>query len=122
MAQAIKGRICQETNLKNVEELKKHCKDHGDAPTGNPFLQSLATSSAHLDSLKQHQNLPPTDYLKVTPEKSAEKRRVTEEKHRVFIQWLEHRLMTDEDIGRSFSQIIKERYPESSKKRTGGRK
>ena len=116
MAQAIKGRICQETNLKNVEEFKKHCKDHGDAPTGNSFLQSLATSFAHLNSLKQHQNLPPTDCLKVTPEKSAEKRRVTQEEHRVFIQWLEHRLMTDEDIGRSFSQIIKERYPESSKK------
>ncbi|KAN0105431.1 hypothetical protein V8E52_011025 [Russula decolorans] len=69
-------------------------------------------------------NLPPTECqrLKVAPEKAAEKRRVTEEEHRVFIQRLEHCLMTDEDIRRPFSQIIKERYPESSKKRNGGNK
>jgi hypothetical protein len=72
----------------------------------------------------RHQNLPPTECqrLKVAPEKAAEKRRVTEEEHRVFIQRLEHCLMTDEDIRRPFSQIIKERYPESSKKRNGGNK
>jgi len=54
--------------------------------------------------------------------KAAEKRAVTEEEHRTFIQRLDHCLATGEDIGRPFSQIIKERYPKSSKKRTGGSK
>ena len=38
------------------------------------------------------------------------------------IQGLEHGLVTGEDIRRPFSQIIKDRYPKSSEKRTGDRR
>jgi hypothetical protein len=56
--------------------------------------------------------------------KTAEKRTVTEEEHEDFHlvagAWLDDG--PGEDTGRPFSQIIKEKYPESSKKRTGGGK
>jgi hypothetical protein len=120
--QAIKCRLCPDTKLKNFEEFKRHCRTTETHPLEIHFCGDCGDYFARLDSLKRHRNLPPPECRKVTPERAAEKRRVTEEEHGVFIQWLEHCLMTGEDLGRPFSQIIKERYPESSKKRTGSSK
>jgi hypothetical protein len=120
--QAIKCRICPDTKLKNFEEFKRHCRTTETHPLEIHFCDHCGDFFARLDSLKRHRNLPPAECIKVTPAIAAEKRRVTEDEHEDFIRRLEHGLMTGEDIGRPFSQIIKEKYPESSKKRTGGSK
>jgi hypothetical protein len=87
------------------------------------FISAITVATTlRAATLKRHLNRPPPECHKVTPVKAAEKHRVTEEEHEDFIRRLEHGLITGEDIGRSFSQIIKDKYPESSKKRTGGSK
>jgi hypothetical protein len=54
--------------------------------------------------------------LSVALEEAAEKRRETQKAREEF----EVRLVTGEDIGMPFSQIIKGMSPESSKKHIGG--
>jgi hypothetical protein len=118
--QTIKCRLCPDTKLKDFEEFKRHCKTTETHPLEIHFCDRCGDFFARRDSLKRHLNQPPAECRKVTPVKAAEKRRVTEEEHENFIRRLEHGLTTGEGIGRSFSRIIKDKYPESSKKRTGG--
>jgi len=118
--QTIKCRLCPDTKFKDFKDFKRHCKTMEAHPLEIDFCDRCGDFFARSDSLKRHHNQPPTECRKVTPVKAAEKRRVTEKEHKDFIRRLEHSLMTGEDIGRPFSQIIKEKYPESSKKCTGG--
>jgi len=121
--QIIKCRLCPDTKLKDFEEFKRHCKTTEAHPLQIHFCERCGDFFARHDSLKRHRSQPPAECHKVTPAKAAEKRRVTEETHQDFIRRLENGLMTGSaDIGRPFSQIIKEKYPKSSKKRTGGSK
>ena len=120
--QTIKCRLCPGTKLKDFEEFKRHCRTTETHPLEIYFCDRCGDFFARRDSLKRHRNQPPAECHKVHPVRAAEKRRVTEEAHQDFIRRLEHGLMTGKDIGRPFSQIIKEKYPESSKKRTGDSK
>lgn len=120
--QTIKCRLCPETKLKDFEEFKRHCKTAETHPLQIHFCDDCGDYFARSDSLKRHHNQPPAECRKVTPAKAAEKRRVTKEEYDNFIWRLDHGLITGEENERSFSQIIKEKYPESSKKRTGGSK
>ena len=120
VVQTIKCRLCPYTKLKNFEEFNRHCKTTEAHPLQIHFCDRCGDFFARRDSLKRHRNQPPTECHKVTPVRAAEKRRVTEEAHQDFIRRLEHGLVTGSDIGRPFSQIMKEKYPKSSKKRTGG--
>ena len=120
--QTIKCRLCPQTRLKNFEEFKRHCRTTEAHPLEIHFCDPCGDFFARQDSLKRHLQKPPPECTKVTPVKAAEKRSVTRQEHRAFIQQLERGLMTGEDIGKPFCQIIKEKYPESSKKRTGGSK
>jgi hypothetical protein len=116
--QTIKCRLCPDTKLKDFEDFKRHCKTMETHPLELRFCDRCGDYFARSDSLKRHHNRPPPECRKVTPAKAAEKRRVTEEEHEDFIRQLEYALITGENISRSFSQIIKEKFPESSKKRT----
>ena len=58
-----------------------------------------------------------TECLGILPEKANEKRRMTQDIHDEFIANLERCWGTGEDIGMPFSQMIKNKYPDSSKKR-----
>ena len=120
--QTIKCRLCPDTKLKDFEEFKRHCRTTKAHPLEIHFCDRCGDFFARRDSLKRHRDQPPPKCHKVTPVRAAEKRRVTEDAHQDFIRRLEHGLMTGKDIGRPFSQIIKEKYPESSKKRTGNSK
>ena len=122
--QAIKCHLCPGTKLKDFKEFKRHCKNSETHPLRIHFCNRCGDFFARRDSLKRHHNKPPAECRKATPVVAAEKRRVTQEAHKAFIQRLEHRLLTGEDIERGFSEVIKDRYPESSKKkkRRGGSK
>ena len=120
--QVIKCRLCPDTKLKDFEEFKRHCRTTETHPLEIHFCDRCGDYFARCDSLKRHRNQPPAECHMVTVKKAAEKRRVTERTHQDFIRRLEHCLMTGKNIGKPFSQIIKEKYPESSKKRTGNSK
>ena len=109
----IKCRLCPETKLKKWEDFKRHCEAH---PPKITFGDIRGDFFARSDSLGRHRKSPPPVCLSVALEEAAEKRRETQKAREEF----EVRLVTGEDIGMPFSQIIKGTYPESSKKHIGG--
>ena len=128
--QAIKCRVCPDAYLRNFEEFKRHCKTSEAHPQELHFCDLCGDYFARSDALNRHHRKPPPecklpeceDELKKALEKALEKRRETEKAHTVFIRHLNNCLATGAAIGRTFSQIIKDMYPGSSKKRTGGSK
>ena len=118
--QAIKCRLCPDTKLNDFEEFKRHCNTTETHPLKMHFCNLCGDYFARSDALKRHRERPPPECRKVSqdlgPARAAEKRRVTEKAHQDFIQRLEHCSKTGKDIGKPFSQIMKEKYPESSKK------
>jgi hypothetical protein len=122
--QEIKCRLCPDAKLKDFEEFKRHCRTSETHPREIHFCDRCGDFFARVDALKRHRSQPPAECRSVTPAKAAEKRRVTEEEHERFVRRMEQALTAGEGIGnlKGFSQIIKEKYPKSSKKRTGGSK
>lgn len=77
---------------------------------------------ARSDLLKRRSEHPSAESLGIPPEKTDKKHGMTQDTHDEFIVELERSLGTSEDIGMPFSQIIKNRHPDSSKKhKRGGR-
>ena len=84
------------------------------------FCDDCGDFFARSDSLKRYRVHPPAECLDISPEKANEKRRMTQDTHDEFTARLEGCLGTGEDIGIPFSQIVKDMYPNSSKKRKKG--
>ena len=115
--QKIKCRLCPGSNIKTFDEFMRHCRTAETHPLEILFCDRCGDFFARCDSLKRHNSRPPAKCRKVTQEMAAEKRRVTNEEHERFIRRLKHSLTTGGVIGGSFSEIIKEKFPGSSKKR-----
>ena len=120
--QAIRCRLCPGRVIKSFDEFKRHCETSERHPRNIHFCDLCGDFFARSDSLNRHRRVPPAECLKVTQVEALEKREATEQVHEDFIRWMDHGLKTGEGIERGFSEIIKERYPKSSKKRTSGRK
>jgi hypothetical protein len=117
--QEIKCRLCPDTNFKKWEDYKRHCDTIEAHPLKISFCDFCGNFFARGDSLRRHQINQPPECASVTPERAAAKRRETQNAHDEFIGRLKVCLKRGEDIGKSFSQIIKKKYPESSKKCKG---
>ena len=117
----IRCRLCPDTKLKSLEEFKRHCETNEAHPLRLSFCDTCGDHFARADSLGRHRKKPPPECKMVKPEKAAEKRRETQLAHNEFLEMLEECLRTGGDIV-PFSQIIKGKYPESSKKRISGRR
>ena len=115
----IKCRRCPKTpnpTLKTWEDFKRHCNT--ETHPNISFCNDCGDFFARCDSLKRHRRHPPAECLSVTRGKADEKRRETQRVHDEFMARLERLLRTgEEDIDMPFSQIIREKYPDSSKKR-----
>ncbi len=121
--QEIKCRLCPNKKFKNFQEYKRHCNFTEAHPLVIHICDRCGDFFARPDALARHseQRRRPPQCRSVTPEMAAQKRMTTEEAHEEFLRTLDHCLKTGKDIGKPFSQIIKDRYPESSKKRKGQR-
>jgi hypothetical protein len=117
--QEIKCRLC-DTRLKTWDDFKRHCDTMEAHPLKISFCNHCGDFFARKDSLERHYKKRPSDCVSVIPEEAVRKRRVTQQLHKQFRARLEQALEKREDIGMPFSQIIKEKYPESSKRRTNG--
>ena len=122
MVPEIRCRLCPDAPLKTWEDFKRHCDTNEAHPLRLSFCDSCGDHFARGDSLGRHRKKPPPECEKVKPEKAAEKRRETQLAHVKFLEMLEECLRTGGDIVMPFSQIIKGKYPESSKKRIGSRR
>ena len=121
--QVIKCRLCPDAKLKDFEEFKRHCKTSETHPLVIHFCDRCGDYFAR-DSLLP-QPAPRTTTRRVPQSHPREGRGEAQGDGggpREFVWRLQHALMTGGDDGRGFSQIIKERYPTSAKKRTGGSK
>jgi hypothetical protein len=116
----IKCRVCPDAQLNTWDRFRRHCETAEGHPLRIYFCEDCGDFFARSDSLKRHCKNPPDECVGIPPEKAKEKRRMTQETHNEFIARLERCLGTGEDIGIPFSQIIKNKYPDSSKKRKRG--
>jgi len=114
----IKCRRCPDATFRMWEDFKRHCDTTETHPLKIFFCDHCGDFFARCDSRDRHQNQPPAECRRVTLEKANEKRRETQTVHDEFIARLMEFLRTgEEDVEIPFSQIIKEMYPKSSKKR-----
>jgi hypothetical protein len=82
------------------------------------FCQHCGNYFARSDACQRHCKNRLDKCLRVKPEIANAKRRATQRAHDEFIGRLEGYLTTGEgDIGMSFSNVVKDMYPNSSKKR-----
>ena len=116
----IKCRVCPEARLTTWDRYKRHCETAEAHPSKIHFCNNCGDFFARSDSLKRHRENPPAECIGIPPGKAEEKRETTQDTHDEFMAMLEGYLGTGEDIRMSFSQIIKNKYPDSSKKRKRG--
>ncbi len=116
--EVIKCRVCPDAKFLNFQQFKRHCDFTEAHPLVIHFCNLCGNFFARPDALGRHRRDRPPECRKVTLEMAAQKHRETEEAHEEFIR----RLNSGQDIGKPFSEIIKEKFPESSKKRRGGSK
>jgi hypothetical protein len=118
----IKCCLCPETHLKTLQEFKRHCNTAEAHPLEISFCDYCGDFFARRDSLQRHQKNPPPECKRATKE-AKKKRRETQLAHDDFLRGLEECLKTGnmKDFV-PFSQIIKDKYPKSAKKRIGSRK
>jgi hypothetical protein len=116
----IKCRLCPDARLNTWVRFRRHCETAEGHPLRIYFCDDCGDFFARNDSLKRHRENPPVECLNIPPGKADEKRRMTQNAHDEFIAKLEGCLGTGEDIGMPFSHIIKNKYPDSSKKRKRG--
>ena len=114
----IKCRRCPDTTFKTWDDYKRHCDTKEKHPLTIYFCDNCGDFFARTDSLDRHRKHPPAECISVTRAKADEKRRETQRMHDQFIARLREILRTGEEHAEiPFSQAIKEKYPESSKKR-----
>jgi hypothetical protein len=117
VVQDIRCRICPKATFKDWEDYKRHCDTAEVHPLELFFCDLCGDFFARNDALLRHRKHPPAECKKAKPEEAAAKRRETDRAHVEFLGHLKECLETGEDIGKPFSQIIKEKYPKSAKKR-----
>ncbi|KAI0298511.1 hypothetical protein BC826DRAFT_1121796 [Russula brevipes] len=91
-------------------------RQDGGAPLEIHFCEFCGDFFARPDSLKRHRNNRPPQCRDTGPDIAETKRRETIVAHERFKAWLTSCLETKKEIGMPFAQIIKEKYPNSSKK------
>jgi hypothetical protein len=82
------------------------------------FCEHCGDYFTRSDSCQRHRENRPPECLQVMREKADAKIRATQREHDEFIVRLERCLTWGEDIRKPLSRIVKNMYPESSKKRT----
>jgi len=112
----IKCRLCPKAGFENFEIFKRHCGAAEAHPETIKFCVLCGDFFARPDSLDRHYVKWPQECQVVSPAKAETKRLETDRVLREFEERLVYCLKNDEDIGTPFGDIIKEMYPESSKK------
>ncbi len=112
----LKCRFCPSAAFGNWEDFKRHCDFSEAHPLKIMFCEHCGDYFARMDSLKRHQASRPPECLSVNPIEAEAKRRETNKVYEAYKEKLEECLKNDEEIGNPFAQIIKEMFPNSSKR------
>ena len=112
----LKCRLCPGAGFSNWEIFRRHCNTMEAHPDKISFCEHCGDFFARSDSLIRHYDRRPQECRNASPAMAGIKRRETERVHADCEEKLKCSLKTNEDIGKPFAQIIKEMYPESSKR------
>jgi hypothetical protein len=112
----MKCKLCPAADFTTRDDFIRHCKSAEAHPLEIRFCDYCGTYFARRDSLNRHSRNRPPECLHVSPRDAEDKRTETTRIHEEFKKNLTYYLETNEGEWRSFSQIIKEMYPDSSKK------
>jgi hypothetical protein len=111
-----KCKLCPAAYFTTRDDFVRHCKTAEAHPLKILFCDYCGTFFARPDSLNRHYRNRPPECLHVSPREAEDKRTETKRIHEEFKKNLKYYLETNEGNWRSFAQIIREKYPDSSKK------
>jgi hypothetical protein len=112
----LKCRLCPDADFSDFEDFKRHCDTSEAHPSKISFCSHCGDFFARGDALKRHHDKPPGECVKAVADKADLKRRETVRAHKAFEERLARWLKTGEEIGLPFAHLIKEMFPNSSKK------
>ena len=112
----IKCKLCPGADFSTWDDFVRHCKTTEAHPLKIVFCNRCGDFFARCDSLRRHAKNPPSECLGVASHEAEDKRNETRRRHEEFKKNLGHYLETTEGMWTPFSQIIKEKYPDSSKR------
>jgi hypothetical protein len=112
----LKCKLCPAVDLTTWDDFARHCKTAEAHPLEIFICRRCGDFFARYDSLQRHSKNQPPECLRVSPREAEDKCTETKRIHEEFKKNLKYRLETNEGNWRPFAQIIREKYPNSSKR------
>jgi len=112
----LKCKLCPAADLTTWDDFARHCKTAEAHPLEIFICRHCGDFFARYDSLQRHSKNQPPECLRVSPREAENKCTETTRIHEEFKKNLKYYLETNEGNWRPFAQIIREKYPDSSKK------
>jgi hypothetical protein len=107
---ALKCRLCPGADFWDWQDFTRHCDTAETHPWKISFCNDCGDFFARNDSLVRHRQKPHKDDM------AEFKRQETERLHEDFKDRLNRCMKTGEELGKPFSHIVKDKFPQSSKK------
>ena len=111
----LKCKLCPTAGFSTWDDFVRHCKTTKSHPLKLFFCDNCGDFFARHDSLKRHCKNRPSRCFGVALHEAEKKRRETERIHEQFKKNLDAYLETNEGAWTTFTQVIKEKYPGTSK-------
>jgi hypothetical protein len=112
----LKCKLCHGVNFKTWDHFTRHCKSAESHPLKLHFCNHCGDFFARRDSRKRHSVNWATECRDVAQYEVEAKRNETRAIHKEFLNNMTAYLKTNQGTWTPFAQIVKERYPNSSKR------
>ena len=112
----LKCKLCPASDFTTWDGFTRHCTTAEAHPREIFFCGYCGDFFARYDSLQRHSENQPPECLRVSPREAEDKSVETKRIHEEFKKNLKVHLETNEENWKPFAQVIKEKYPESSKR------
>jgi hypothetical protein len=112
----LKCKLCPASDFTTWDGFTRHCKTAEAHPLEVFVCGYCGDFFARYDSFQRHSENQPPECLRVSPREAEDKRTETKRIHEEFRKNLKVHLETNEGNWKPFAQIIKEKYPKSSKR------
>jgi hypothetical protein len=112
----VKCKLCPGVTFKTWDHFTRHCKTAELHPLKLLFCDHCGDFFARRDSLRRHSNNRASECDDISQQEAEGKRNETRAIHRVFLNNTKAYLETNEGTWTPFAQVIKKKYPNSSKR------
>ena len=112
----LKCKLCPRADFRTWDNFVRHCKTAEAHPLKIFFCERCGTFFARHESLKLHREKLLSACVSFPPPDAEDKRKETKRIHEEFKKNLKNYLETNEGNWKPFAQIVKEKYPKSSKR------